>query len=317
MKYTIYQSKISCVDDRGKEVAKVTFPEVSHNSYEIRRTVVDEEYRGQGIAGKLIELAVSEINRRGGELTASCSYAQKWIKKYGIRPYVTCHMVTSLDGKVTGSFLTSEIGLQVSEDYYEINRKLKGDAFACGKVTMESSFTGGFKPDLSGFADAEILKEDFIAQKHHYYAVSFDRHGSVGWTDSVIHDEDEGYDDCHIIEVLSKDTPVQMLAYYRSIGVSYIFAGEDDIDIHAALCKLYALFGITRLMLEGGSIINGAFLKADTVDELSLVVAPVTADADDKPLFDGCASHPFTGAFAKVMESGAVWLRYLDKERFT
>ncbi len=93
--------------------------------------------------------------------------------------------------------------------------------------------------------------------------------------------------------------------------------GRHDIDIHAALCKLYSLFGIKRLMLEGGSIINGAFLKADAVDELSLVVAPVTADADDKPLFYGCASHPFTGASAKVMEGGAVWLRYLDKERFT
>lgn len=207
--------------------------------------------------------------------------------------------------------------MQVSEDYYEINRKLKSDAFACGKVTMESSFTGGFKLDLSSFADADIPKEDYIAQKHHYYAVSFDRHGSVGWTDSVIHDEDEGYDDCHIIEVLSKDTPVQMLAYYRSSGVSYIFAGEDDIDIHTALCKLHKVFGIKRLMLDGGSIINCAFLKADAVDELSLVVAPVTADADDKPLFYGCASHPFTGTSAKVMESGAVWLRYLDKERFT
>lgn len=317
MKYTIYHSKISCVDDRGKEVAKVTFPEVSHNHYDIRRTVVDEAYRGQGIAGKLVELAVSDINRRGGELTASCLYAQKWIEQHGIRPYVACHMVTSLDGKVTGRFLLSDIGVQVSEDYYEINRQLKGDAFACGRVTMESSFTGGFKPDLSAFADADIPKGDYIAQKHHYYAVSFDRHGSVGWTDNVIHDEDEGYDDCHIIEVLSEDTPAQMLAYYRSIGVSYIFAGAHDIDIHAALCKLYRVFGIKRLMLEGGSIINGAFLKADAVDELSLVVAPVTADAEDKSLFYGCASHPFTGASAKVMSSGAVWLRYLDKDRFT
>lgn len=317
MKYTIYHSKISCIDDHGQEIAKVTFPEISPNSYDIRRTVVDEAYRGKGIAGKLIELAVSDINRRGGELTASCSYAQKWIELHGIRPYVICHMMTSLDGKVTGSFLTSEIGMQVSEDYYEINRKLKGDAFACGRVTMESSFTGGFKPDLAVFADADIPKEDYIAQKHHYYAVSFDRHGSVGWSDSVIHDEDEGYDDCHIIKVLCEDTPVQMLAYYRSIGVSYIFAGEHDIDIHTALCKLYTNFGIKQLKLEGGSIINGAFLKADAVDELSLMVAPVTADAEDKPLFYGCASHPFTGASAKVMSSGAVWLRYLDKERFT
>ncbi|MCR5111611.1 MAG: hypothetical protein K6B38_12025 [Ruminococcus sp.] len=48
------------------------------------------------------------------------------------------------------------------------------------------------------------------------------------------------------------------------------------------------------------------FLKADTVDEMSLVVTPVTADADDKPLFYGCASHPFTGVSAKVKSSGAV-----------
>lgn len=317
MKYLIYHSKISCVDDTGKELAKVTFPETSSNSYDIRHTVVDESLRGQGIAGKLVEIAISEINRRGGKLTASCSYAQKWIEKHGIRPYVTCHMVTSIDGKVTGSFLVSDTGLKAAEDYYEINRKLKGDAFACGRVTMESSFTGGFKPDLSAFSHTDIAPEDYIAQKHDSYAVSFDRHGSVGWTDSVIHDEDVGYNDCHIIEVLSEDTPAPKLAYYRSVGVSYIFAGEHDIDIHNALCKLYRLFGIKRLMLEGGSIINGAFLKADAVDELSLVVAQLTADPTDKPLFYGCKTHPFTGAAAEILDSGAVWLRYFDKERFT
>ena len=299
MKYKIFHSKISCVDDRGKELAKVTFPETSSNSYDIRHTVVDESLRGQGIAGKLVELAILEINRRGGALTASCSYAQKWIEKHGIRPYVTCHMVTSLDGKVTGSFLNSEIGLQSAEDYYEINRQLKGDAFVCGRVTMESSFTGSFKPDLSTFANADISTEDYVAQQHPYYAVSFDRYGGVGWKENFIHDADEGYDNCHIIEVLTEDTPTEMLAYYRSIGVSYLFAGEHDIDIYTALCKLYSLFGIKRLMLEGGSIINGAFLKADTVDELSLVVAPTSADADDEPLFFGCDSHTFTGHMRK------------------
>ena len=317
MKYKIYHSKISCVDDSGKELAKVTFPATASNSYDIRHTVVDESLRGQGIAGKLVELTILEINRRGGELTASCSYAQKWIEKHGIRPYVTCHMVTSIDGKVTGSFLESDIGLQTAEDYYEINRQLKGDAFACGRVTMESSFTGGFKPDLSAFAGADVPAEDFVAQQHPYYAVSFDRHGSVGWKENIIHDADEGYDNCHIIEVLTVDTPTEMLAYYRSIGVSYLFAGEHDIDIHLALCKLYRLFGIKRLMLEGGSIINGAFLKANVVDELSLVAAPMTADTNDNPLFYDCDSHSFTGAYAKVLDSGAVWLRYFDKERFT
>lgn len=35
----------------------------------------------------------------------------------------------------------------------------------------------------------------------------------------------------------------------------------------------------------GGSVINGAFLRADAVDEVSLVVAPVIGDGDGKPLF--------------------------------
>ena len=46
------------------------------------------------------------------------------------RPYIICHMVTSLGGKVTNL-------------YYQLNRGYKTDGFACGRVTMEGSFTGG------------------------------------------------------------------------------------------------------------------------------------------------------------------------------
>ena len=175
---------------------------------------------------------------------------------------------------------------------------------------MESSFTGGFKPDLSGFADANIPKEDFIAQKHHYYAVSFDRHGNVGWTEGVIHDEDSGYDGHHIIEVLCSDTPKEMLAYYQSIGVSYIFAGEKDIDLKTALKKLYSIFGITRLMLDGGSIINGAFQREGLINELSLVSAPIIADKGSRPLFDSSIMQEMELLGVKKMGNGIVWLRY-------
>ena len=310
MNYKIYHTEIVITGEDETETAKITFPETSPNVYDIKETFVDDSLRGQGIAGKLVQMAITEINKRGGEITASCSYAKKWIEKHGIRPYVICHMMTSIDGKVTGDFLSSEKGLEVSETYYEINRQLKGDAFACGRVTMESSFTNGFKPDLSGFSDADILYEDYIAQKHHYYAVSFDRHGKVGWTDSRIHDSDSGYDDCHIIEVLSETTPKERLAYYRSIGVSYIFAGEDDIDINLALNKLYSLFGIKKLLLEGGSIINGAFLHAGTVDNISQVIAPIVADQDDKPLFFDSSLTEFRMLECKAMKDGSVWIWY-------
>lgn len=313
MKYKVHENKISYTDKNENELARIIFTETKPNVYDISSTFVDDSLRGQGIAGKLAKMAVKEISRRGGEVAASCSYAKKWIDKNGIMPYVICHMVTSIDGKITGDFLYTDKGIEVSESYYEINRKLKGDGFACGRITMESSFTDGFKPDLSEFENTDIACEDFIAQKHDYYAVSFDRHGNVGWTDSKIHDEDPGYDNCHIIEVLSEDTPKQMLSYYRKTGASYIFAGKDDIDVSLALKKLYSIFGIKKLLLEGGSIINGAFQRAGLIDELSLVVAPMVADKDSKPLFDNASMEEYELISAEKLNDKSVWMRYVKK----
>ena len=101
-----------------------------------------------------------------------------------------------------------------------------------------------------------------------------------------------------------------MLAYYRSIGVSYIFAGENNIDIKTALNKLYSIFGIKKLLLEGGSIINGAFLCANAVDELSLVTAPIVADKNDKPLFMQSDMCEFSLKSVKPMRDNSVWLRF-------
>lgn len=43
--------------------------------------------------------------------------------------------------------------------------------------------------------------------------------------------------------------------------------------------------GINSILLEGGSIVNGYFQRTDVIEELSLVVAPIVADAGYKPLF--------------------------------
>lgn len=309
MEFKTENERIICIEN-DNIVGEVTFPETSSGVFNIDHTFVDESMQGKGIAARLVQLAINEINLRGGEVTAQCSYAQKYIAKHGLRPTVICHMVTSIDGKVTGDFLFGEKGTKVSESYYEINRRLKGDAFACGRVTMEESFTKGFAPMVKEFIDDDKSHQDYVAMKHDYYAVSFDRLGKVGWTDSMIHDEDDGYDNCHIIEVLTDNAPSEMLAYYKSIGVSYIFAGKDDIDIKIALNKLYKLFGIKKLMLEGGSIINGAFQRAGVVDELSLVVAPIIAGKDSKPLFMDSVTSEFKLISAETLSDGAVWLRY-------
>ncbi|MBR3895096.1 MAG: RibD family protein [Clostridia bacterium] len=203
------------------------------------------------------------------------------------RPYIICHMVTSIDGKVTGDFLFQKESAEATEIYYRINRERKADGFICGRVTMEGSFTGGWYPDLNQYNPVE-KKSDFTAvERSGFYAIAFDTHGKLGWKSNRIVDPDgdPGYDGAQIVEVLSEDVDDRYLGYLESMKIPYIFAGETFIDVELALFKLKDLMGCETLLLEGGSILDGAFERAGDVDELSLVVAPVIAGKDSKPLF--------------------------------
>ncbi|MBQ4265822.1 MAG: dihydrofolate reductase family protein [Clostridia bacterium] len=231
------------------------------------------------------------------------------------RPNVICHMTTSIDGKVTGEFLAMPECEHATQVYYDINRAYRADAFACGRETMESSFTGGWYPDLSRVHGKSVPREDYAAARDaKFFAVSFDRKGRLGWKTPYIVDEDPGYGGAHIIEVLLEGVSDAYLAYLRETGVSYIFAGTEEMDIGLALRKLRALFGVKTLLLEGGSIINGAFARAGMIDELSLVVAPVTADAGDKPLFENAAAAPFELTGVKQYDGGVMWMHYRKKD---
>lgn len=202
------------------------------------------------------------------------------------RPYIICHMVTSIDGKVTGEFLSRSENEKAIEMYYQAYRVNKYFGFICGRATMESSFTGGWYPDLSKYEPKE--KVDFIPDNlSGFYAVCFDTNGKLGWKSNKIIDPDgdPGYDGAQIIEVISENVDERYLGYLKEMGIPYIFAGKDKIDINQALYKLKNNVGANILWLQGGSIINGAFQCADAIDELSIVVAPTTADKDDKPLF--------------------------------
>jgi riboflavin biosynthesis pyrimidine reductase len=64
------------------------------------------------------------------------------------------------------------------------------------------------------------------------------------------------------------------LAGLRQDGVSYIFAGEQQLDLGLALEILNRELGIERPLLEGGGESNGAFLRAGLIDEISLAICP-------------------------------------------
>ena len=211
------------------------------------------------------------------------------------RPYIVCHMTGSVDGKVTGSFLRCPESEAASEVYYEINRAYQREgsgSFICGRITMEESFTGGYYPDLSSYRPVEKCLGHYMncwfdedVKDADYFAIAFDPKGKLGWRSNVIEDADPGYGGAKIIEVLTEQADPRYLAYLQEKKISYFFAGETEIDVPLALRILCDHLSPSFYVLEGGSIINGHFLRADCVDEISLVQSPVTGGDDGKPLF--------------------------------
>ena len=231
-----------------------------------------------------------------------------------MRPHVICHMTTSIDGKVTGKFLETPQGLMAADEYYRIHRALHADAFACGRITMEGSFTGGWYPDLKPFEGVSVSRDDHVADPAaRFFCVAFDRRGRLGWKTPVIEDDDPGYDGAHIVEVLCEGVKDAYLAWLRSAGISYIFAGSKEMDLSLALSKLHSLFNIQTLLLEGGSVLNGAFARGGLIDELSLVTAPVTADPDDLPLLSKSSIHSWN--LESVSDHGGILVSKYSKKK--
>ena len=225
------------------------------------------------------------------------------------RPYIICHMLMSIDGKVTGEFLSSKNASKGIEEYYRINRGFKADAFACGRVTMNESFVHDNYVDISSFEE-EKLKDYVHDYKNKYFAISFDRYGKLFWKNSIIVDEDEGYNGAHIIEVVTERVNKKFLSYLKSKGISYIIAGKDDIDILLAAQKLHSLFEIDTMLLEGGSIINGAFEKAGIIDELSLIIVPLISNKIDKSLFYDSNIDCYDLLDVKKLDNSLIYSRY-------
>jgi alkylhydroperoxidase/carboxymuconolactone decarboxylase family protein YurZ len=54
-----------------------------------------------------------------------------------VRPYIICHMLSSVDGKIDGASLQ---GLTPAGEYEATGAQLNGDAWICGRTTMQQHF---------------------------------------------------------------------------------------------------------------------------------------------------------------------------------
>lgn len=120
-----------------------------------------------------------------------------------------------------------------------------------------------------------------------------------------------------IVCILPETAPAFYLEYLQKKGISYLFAGSKGDDLRTAMHTLAETFGVESLSLQGGGIIDGAFLQAGLIDELSLVIYPgIDGSAGSTSIFHYIGKgNPSQGQSlellsVKEMEDGVVWLRY-------
>lgn len=234
------------------------------------------------------------------------------------RPYIICHMSTSLDGKITGSYMETPEAESAFEEYERINQFYHPQAWINGRVTIDENFTFYENPELPENA-AMIPHDDYIAVRNaENYIAAADPSGRLGWKQNYV--EYAGRPKAYVIEILTEQVSNAYLAFLKEKEISYIFAGTDVIDFTLAVKKLKSLFGIEKLKLSGGGILNWSFAQAGLIDELSLIIAPVADGATDTPtLFERSEKLPLhapVGFHLKSVEAakdGCVWLRYTAK----
>lgn len=232
------------------------------------------------------------------------------------RPYIICHMLSALDGKITGKFMATDSARPISEAYAKIRTDFQADAWLYGTVTTKE-FTNYREPDYEGLS-SEVPEGDFIVEtgQELYYA-SVDTKGEIGWESGTF--SKPGRPDAHVIEILTESTSRQYRAYLRKKGVSYILAGEDKLDCKLAVEKLYELFNIDTMLICGGGGINWTFLQGGVLDELSLLLAPAADGSPDSvtvfeksPLLLESVPAEFMLKSVKQIGDG-VWLNYVTK----
>lgn len=95
-----------------------------------------------------------------------------------------------------------------------------------------------------------------------------------------------------LLILLSENAPKEYLGYLRNRNISYVVTGKDRIDLPRAMDILGKEFGVKRLAVLGGGRINGGFLRAGLIDEISLLLAPGVDGRTSQPaLFDGFANR--------------------------
>lgn len=223
-----------------------------------------------------------------------------------MRPHIICHMLSSIDGKIDAGPLKEVMPAGI---YEELAKRFASDAWICGRETMQQHFAEK-EPFVSSTNQPAGSQPVFLARRAESYAICVDTLGKLRWTADHI-------DGDHLICIVSERVTDDYLTMLREKGISYIVSGQSSVNLAEAVELLARQFGIRTLLLEGGGHINGAFLQAGLVDEVSLILVPGIDGRRGIPsVFDGLNSSNERAFRLKLkgsmeqLENDSLYVRY-------
>ena len=128
------------------------------------------------------------------------------------RPYVICHMLPSIDGRIV---LRDWPVPNATREYERTAATFDAGGWIIGRISMEPYAGKARVPARK--ARTPIARTDFIAEHNATsYAIAIDPSGKLRWTKSDIDGE-------HVVTILTQSVSDDYLAFLQAQGVSYLF----------------------------------------------------------------------------------------------
>lgn len=225
-----------------------------------------------------------------------------------MKPYIVCHMIASIDGRIDCD-MTEKI--ETGDEYYEALNALDCPSMLMGRVTMEMHYALP-QPFIAVDRTPINYESYFVATKTSNYCIAIDTMGKLQW-------DNNEFDGQHLLVITSQKCPKQYHNLLSEQGISWIATGENQINLPRAMHILNTEFGIERLAITGGGNINGAFLQAGLLDEISIMFAPgIDGRQNMTAVFDGIKCHennPTKLSLQNLDRIGdTIWARYIIKD---
>lgn len=171
-------------------------------------------------------------------------------------PKIILHTEVSVDGRM--DWMLDDNFL-----YYRMIADWKLDAMLSGSTTMLAAYPEPDTPEMQAAPPPEKapgLQRLLVVDSRGRLRCWRQMQQSEWWGEVTL--------------LCSHATPADYVEAVKSLGVDVIVAGEDHVDLRAALEEANARYSIDVIRTDTGGILHGVLLRAGLVDEVSVLLNP-------------------------------------------